>query len=381
MKKSLIAVAVAGAFASTLAYGADTPNIEIYGKADLAVGTISNGLTTNQQLTSQVTKLGFKGAEDLGGGTAAIWQIEQQIDIDNAGSGNSTHNTFAGRNSFLGLKNDAAGTLMAGRHDTPYKESTRSLDVFGDQFADNRHLMGGGTGLNGGAYMDARPGNELMWQSPSWGGVKVAASYAMGAELATTGTQQKGSLYALSAVYDQGKNGPIYAAVAIQNVKYGSAATGQYAATGSLAAGDSLKAVKAGIGYHADAFKVNAVVEKLTSSIAANANANLLGRTDFYVAGQYNINETNDLKAAYTKAGNSGGVANTGATMIGLGFDHYMSKKTSLYAQYVKISNGSAADFQFNNAATTGVTTAVAGAGGTTGTSPKGILVGMKHDF
>ena len=400
MKKSLIAVAVACALASTSAL-ADDGNVTIYGKADLAAGTLSNGLASHGELSSQITKIGFKGSEDLGNGTAAIWQIEQQIDIDNATSGSATHTFWAGRNSFLGLKNDSIGTLMLGRHDTPYKESTRGMDVFGDQFLDNRHLMGGGTctpdatttasgatACSGGAYMDARPGNEIMYVTPTFSGLKVEASYAMGAESTTTSTQQKGGMTSIALMYSQGKQG-LQAAVATQTMKFGSVGTGQWAAPASggsspLAAGDSLTGTKFGVGYNASAFKVNFVYEKISSNIAAPTGghtSNQLGRTDMYLSGQFNIDEMNNVQLAYTKAGNTDGFSATGAKMIGVGFNHYLSKKTNVYIQYQKLSNDANANFQFNNAATDAVTYQVPGATGTTGTSPNGLLIGMRKFF
>ena len=45
------------------------------------------------------------------------------------------------RNTFVGLTG-GFGTAILGRHDTPYKLATRSLDVFADNIADNRSIMG-----------------------------------------------------------------------------------------------------------------------------------------------------------------------------------------------------------------------------------------------
>ncbi|MBI5436847.1 MAG: porin [Nitrosomonadales bacterium] len=369
MQKKIVALAVAAAF-SAPAF-ADNSNFTIYGKVDLAFGSTSNGTVSTNQISSQVTKLGFKGSEGLDDGLAAIWQIEQQIDIDNAGAGNSTKNTLANRNSFLGLKSDSLGTVLLGRHDTPYKIATRNLDVFADQFADNRHLMGGGTSADTGSYMDARPTDELVYLSPNMNGFKAAASYSAGAETASTAAQVKGSLWSLAGMYDQG---PFYGAIAYQNVKYGTAATGQFVPTGAIVAGDSLKGWKLGAGYTMDAFKLNAVYEKITSSMGVTG-VDTLGRADWYLAGQYNFGN-DDVKLAYTRAGDTNGVANTGANMIGLGYDHNLSKRTSVYAQYAKLSNKSGAKFGFNTAATTAATTGVVN-----GVSPTGFMLGMKHTF
>lgn len=367
MQKKVITLAVAAALVVPAVAMAD---VKIYGKADIAFGTTSNGVVSTTQVASQVTKIGLNGSEDLGDGLNAIWQIEQQVDIDDSTRAGAK-NTLATRNSFVGLKSDNMGTVLMGRHDTPYKLATRKLDVFADQIADSRHLMGGGTGLNRGGYMDMRPGDALMYQSPNLSGFEFAALYSAGAETATLATNIKGSLWSLSGSY---KQGAFYGAIAHQKVAYGTAGTGTFAPAGLLAANDSLKASKAGVGYAVtDALKLNMVYEKITSSIGGGG-LNTLGRSNWHLGGEYSMG--NDaIKLAYTRAGDTNSVANTGAKMIGVGYDHNLSKRTALYAQYNKLSNDSAASYGFGSSATT------ATVAGVLGQNISGFMVGMKHAF
>ena len=148
MQKKLIALAIASAI-SAPAF-ADNANFTFYGTADVSYDMVNtgNGTTTangatavngvsKRVVSSNVSKFGFKGAEDLGDGLAAVWQIESLIVLDG-----SATSTFATRNSFAGLKSETFGTVLMGKHDTPYKIATRKLDVFGDNIADNRALLG-----------------------------------------------------------------------------------------------------------------------------------------------------------------------------------------------------------------------------------------------
>lgn len=359
MQKKIIALAVASALVAPAAFA----EVSVYGKADLGIGSTSNGTVTNTQLASQVTKIGFKGSENLGDGLSAVWQIEQQIDINNAGGPNSTKNTLASRNSFLGLKSDSAGTVLMGRHDTPYKIATRNLDVFGDQFADNRHIMGG-VGLNAGGTMDARPGNVIAYITPNLNGFTGAGAYAVNTSTATTAAQDKGTIWSLAGMYDQG---PFYGAIAYQKIGFSNVVGAQYVGV----SGDSVKAWKIGAGYTMDAFKLNAVYEKISSSIGG---ANTLGRSNYNLSGVYSFGN-DDVKLAYTVAGNTNGVAATGAKMIGVGYDHNFSKTTSVYAQYNRIANDSGAAYGFNTAATTAAQAGVAGQ------KTSGFMLGMKHAF
>lgn len=359
MQKKIIALAIASALTAPAAFA----EVTVYGKADLGIGSTSNGTVTNTQLASNVTKFGIKGAEDLGDGLSAVWQIEQQVDINNAGGANSTKNTLASRNSFLGLKSESVGTVLMGRHDSPYKIATRGLDVFGDQFADNRHLMGG-VGASTGATMDARPGNVIAYITPKMSGFTGAAAYAVNTSVATTAAQDKGTIWSLAGMYEQDG---LFAALAYQKVGFSNVPGAQFVGT----SGDSVKGWKIGAGYTFDAFTINGVYEKITSSIAG---IDAVGRKNYNLGGVYKFGN-DDVKLSYTVAGNTGGVANTGAKMIGLGYDHNFSKTTSIYAQYNRIANDAAAAFGFNTAATT------AAQAGVLGQKTSGYMLGMKHAF
>ena len=85
--KQLIIIGLAAAPALALA---DTANVSVYGKADMSYDFINTGTSaagvggvSKNAVSSNVSKLGFKGSEGLGDGLSAIWQIEQQINIDN----------------------------------------------------------------------------------------------------------------------------------------------------------------------------------------------------------------------------------------------------------------------------------------------------------
>lgn len=381
MQKKILVLALAAAISSPAF--ADTANVTVYGTVDMAFGGTTYGAATNgtagtstTQVSSQVTKLGFKGAEDMGDGVSAVWQIEQQLDIDAAGSGKSTHTTFAGRNSYGGLKSDSMGTVLLGIYDTPYKVATRKLDVFADQIPDNRGLMGGGTA---GGLHDARLGNSVAYVSPDMNGFSAAVSYVAGAEAAATSGTIKGSAWSLAGMYNAG---PLYAALAYSAFDVGTAASGTMASgtlsgVGAAAANDKLKAWKLGAGYTMDALQLNLVYEDTSSSIGG---IDKIGRKDWYVAGKYSFGN-DDVKLAYTHAGEVGATAatqlNSGAKQFSLGYDHSMSKRTTVYVQYTKLSNDAAANYTLSSAGSTMNGNAGPGAG----SDPSAWGVGMKHSF
>ncbi len=332
MKKSLIALAVAGAFVAPVAMAEEAT---VYGQMHLSVDHVRSGgspSTKSNQLNSNRSRLGFKGAEDLGGGLSAIWQIESLIDADDGATG-----TMLGtRNTFLGLKSDSMGTILAGRHDTPYKIATRKLDVFANTVADNRDSNGMGAGH------DVRLGNSLVYMSPDMGGVSIAASTVFGAENASG--LKKGSALSLAAMFNMDQ---IYATVAYQNFKAGDAGTGDLGASGTIlpgtASGDKDTAMKVGGGFNMDVFAINAVIERLTEKAVAGGDTK---NTNMYVAGKFNVSPSDAVKVAYTKGGNSKsntGTAIDGIKQMSVGYDHSMSANTTVYALFTKIKTNDTA--------------------------------------
>lgn len=375
MQKKLIALAVAAAF-SAPAF-ADNANFTFYGTADVSYDMVNtgNGTTTangatavngvsKRVVSSNVSKFGFKGAEDLGDGLAAVWQIEQQINFDDAAK-----NTFASRNTFAGLKSETFGTVILGIHDTPYKIATRKLDVFGDNIADNRALIGvkaNGTGQQG---FELRPSNVLAYISPAFAGVSAALATVNLSEGNTSSgpttaqNQAKNSAFSLAVMYDAA---PFYASFAHESHKLE-----------TVAAGANESANRFGLGFTQDMFTVGLVVEKTTDNLGT-AQVNGFGRSAFYLGGKYNIG--NDaVKLAYGKAGVLGSgaaqVADSSATQFSIGYDHGLSKRTKVYALYTKLTNGKGINYGFSQSS---------GAASTTsgfGTSPSAFSLGLKTSF
>src|SRR5271169_4123065 len=105
MQKKILVLAVAAAISAPAL--ADTANVTVYGKVDVSVDSINTGTSTagasgarSNRVESNVSIIGFKGAEDLGDGLAAVWQVESKINVGDAaanGSGTSG-STFGTRN-------------------------------------------------------------------------------------------------------------------------------------------------------------------------------------------------------------------------------------------------------------------------------------------
>lgn len=364
MQKKLIVVALAAAAFSTPAL-AETSNVSIYGTADLSYDFISTGSSvtpaaagmSKNNVSSNVSKLGFKGSEGLGDGLTAVWQIEQQINMDNTGG------TLGTRNTFLGLKSDDMGTVLMGRHDTPYKLATRKLDIFGDSIADNRALLGAVSGKSAQAAFDGRQPDVIAYISPDLSGFTGAIAYvnlnegATGAAVPGTATG-KASALSLAGMY---KADALYAGLGYEEHKLD-----------TVAAGAKESAWKLGLGYDIDALGLGFVYEKTSDNLTAVTAANKFGHNAYYLSANYKMGMS-AIKFAYGKAGQLGATLNSGSNQLSLGYDHGLSKRTKVYAIYSRISNQSAASYGFSQTTATSINGI--------GASPSVFSFGMKHSF
>ena len=305
MKKSLIALAIASAV-SAPAFAA-TSNVDIYGKLHFAVSMYDDQDDTLDQIngvqfSSNASRIGFKGAEDLGGGLSAIWQIESGINID---EGNGS---WASRNTFLGLKGDW-GTVLGGKHDTPLKLVGRAVDLFGDTIADSRNVLGGGS--------DARASNVVAYISPNFSGFNVIAAYVTDftGNTTTAPDADDKDVYNLNATYS---NGPLYIGGA-----YGDGNGHEAAGLGShwrLAAG-----------YTFGNFKVVGQYDSLEDDSTTVGTQN--GDYDAWMLGASYTMGAMVFKGNYM-AGEYDGVNGAEPEQWTVGMDYNLSKRTSVYALY-----------------------------------------------
>jgi len=122
MKKSLLAVAAMTAFAGA---AQAQSSVTIYGILDVGyINQKSDGASSSAttkannsfigQSAEQTSRLGFKGTEDLGGGSSAFFTVETGLQPANA-----TASTWNNRQSFAGLKKNGVGQAAIGTQYTP----------------------------------------------------------------------------------------------------------------------------------------------------------------------------------------------------------------------------------------------------------------------
>ena len=422
MKKSLLALAAMTAFAGA---AQAQSSVTVYGLIDANFsGTHttlnnSNGGATYQNGQKQTTtagfgnsgdsgsRLGFKGSEDLGGGTQAMFTYEVYMyPQDQSLSGDSkAGSTTAGyglynRQSFVGLHKNGVGAATLGLQYTPIFNAQAVTDPGADNNIVGNVVFstGPGTDTNGADTVSAftqRTANTLFLKSDSFAGFTGSAMYTQnnsnttqtGTAAAPVGGNTNASGWGLGADYTWHK---LYVTGAYQALKqlttasnigtpaYGSTSTPWTSPQPGAAVGNAGAAASAvginvqdnqgyiGATYDFGILKAYAqyVTRKATSTQSPNyyvkRSAEQIGVRSF-------ITPAVEAWASaglgrYQAFGASQPTANFNAWQ--LGSNYYLSKRTNLYAIYGQ---------QLFSTAATATATASA--------SVQGYAVGVRHTF
>jgi predicted porin len=202
MNKKLVALAVTSALAAPLAAQAQTANVTLYGRVhatfEVAKGDFSNDDKWYTRVSANSSRIGVRGEEMLGGGTKAIFQIESSVATDGGGG------TLGGRDTFVGLQG-GWGTFKIGNFLAPYDDIH---PIFGNGVAlltsslSAANIWANATNGKGQGGFDARLGNSVRYDSPTFGGLSFAVQYAMPS--AVQESPLRGNTISLSGLWNFG---------------------------------------------------------------------------------------------------------------------------------------------------------------------------------
>lgn len=383
MQKKLIALAVTGLL-STGAF-AQSSAVTVYGVADLSFdvvkssgdpwnfgpgGSGSANVGSHTRVSSNGSYIGFKGTEDLGNGLKALFQFETGLNVDGDKGGNSLFGNGTTRDSFVGLSG-GFGEVKLGTLTTPTRALGLAMDVNAGAtgIGDNKALIN--TSARFGsvfvpfAGFDVRQGNTIQYTTPSMAGFSAAAAYISGEDKRADGFNNPRN----SKAWDLGlnyNNGPILVGAAYAVAK------DNYSWDGKIKNARIAGAYDFGV----------ASVRLLWNQ--TKTEANIGGGFDhkqnvWGIGGTYNVVSNGKLIAQYYAAQdekfNGNKLADTGAKLFEIGYEHSLSKRTMLKLVYARLNNEANADFNF---ATNPVNTAYFNNGGV---DPSGLQIGIRHSF
>ena len=187
MKKSLLAVAAMGAFASA---AQAQSSVTVYGILDVGYvgyntrvapgGKDAVAKNTSNQFnggSESTNRLGFKGTEDLGGGSSAFFTVELGLDPVASTSGFKNSATTENRQSFAGLKKNGLGDFAIGTQYTLVHNAVAATDaggtnnILGDMiYTSSTPTIGSGDAYAAGQSYTIRAQQALTLNSATFAG-------------------------------------------------------------------------------------------------------------------------------------------------------------------------------------------------------------------
>jgi predicted porin len=403
MKKSLVALAVAGVFAAPVAFADVTlsgainvgPMLTSTGDGSSSVAANSpfnpgrpNPNSTNgkgfsqSNLANNYSNFNISSTDDIGGGNSVVLNIQTAIGLGDTGS------AFGNRNSYLGVKGGWGG-LYWGTNENIYEQYMYESDPLDGAvgLGGNLSLLGTpgagtvfdvGQSTNGAGFY-RRTDNGIWYASPSFGGFTFGGTYTLNAHKTASGSATP-RVISLGAQFKP-DGGPFFVNAAYEQHNDLCGLNVIVAGNGSTSCKDT--GLQFGGGVTFGDFSLFARYEMLTykGDNGLGTTLNKYERDAVWVGAKFalptgyigaEIGRAMEANCDRTNAAACSGDG-TGATLFGIGYFHNLSKQSQVQIIASGISNGDAANYVF--------------AGGpahdnnVNGANHKGVFASIKHVF
>jgi predicted porin len=331
----------------------------LYGRLNLDFEYVDARTGTGREpgvtrLSSNTSRVGLRGAEPLGRGLVAVWQIESSV------SGDTGSSVLAGRETFVGIDADW-GTLKVGHFLAPYDDMHA---IFGNvptlttSILSTAAIWSQGTLAKVAGGFDARLANSIRYDSPDLYGFLGSAQLSLGEDA------ERSHVLSLGGIYS---NGPFEGGVAFER--------------NSEVRGPDLDdwALTATAAWNFGSVRVGGVYERLRYETPVGP----LTR-DFFGAGATILAGPGSFYLFWGRAGNGhapsdvrvGGLASgpgSGADQYEASYTYPLSARTLAYVGFVRLANEERASYNFAINPYT--------AGSTAGLRLNGFVAGAVHFF
>lgn len=363
MNKKLLAVAVAGALALPgVALAQSSVTISGFlkmGFDNVKLSNTAKSPSSETRVQDDSSRIVFNVREDLGGGLAAIAQIDWRVTPD-------TGTDAVSGNNHVGLQSKNWGRIFIGRQDIHYFNRESNLAAKGSLKADSISLIafagGGGTPI----AAATRTTNIVHYTTPNWGGFTAIVAYSTnpGAAEADIGSgTRKGRAWHLNPNL-RGSN------YQVGYSYYNAKADG--AGAGSDQRGDRLYGSYSWGGFMLGLAWDKSKIKNGTTGVTTSS------RTAWSLPMSYTWG-AHEIHGHYTKArDDKSTVAQDGAKMLALSYAYNLSKRTSMALTYAKITNDAGAFYQpFTSTGALGNAASAAAPG----EDPRVIAATLRHAF
>jgi predicted porin len=375
MKRSFVAMGALGLLAGA-AQAQVASGLTLYGGVD---GNITRTSATGKPSQWDVrdgglyvSKIGFIGNEDLGGGFRAHFMLESQFNADTgAGSASNSNNTPAGNVTPTGITFNRKATVSLF---TPVGEARIGRDYTSTfvpaTYFDPFFSAGVASATNFQVFYTptlalptlVRVSNSAAYYiPPTW--LPGLYAYAQAAP-----SERGANFIGVGTGY---RKGPLLVSAAIARTEHplvGS--TGLSPAT--VGPDNTLKVWSLGASYNFNGLKPMGFYHSQTFAAFGTtaATTETDRRVDDWLLGFSWAIGVNDIKFAYMRR-NDKGAANNDADQVGLGYAYNLSKRTAVYANFVNIRNHNGAAYNY-------LSSGLAPNAGGTG---RALQSGLSHNF
>jgi predicted porin len=339
MKKSLLALAALTAFAGV---ASAQSSVTLFGVIDAAARNVKNGSASLKTLSTDgmgSSRLGLRGVEDIGGGLRAAFWLEGSVNVDVGGG----QKVGAGRTNQLANGSTANGQdwqrratvsllggfgeIRLGRDYTPDFWNHNVFDPFGTNGVGNSTNLFDASGS--GATTVVRANNSIGYFLPGGlGGVYGQLMVAAGE--GAVGNKHMGFRVGYAA-------GPLNVALA-----YGKTSASEGPAV-------DWKRLNLGASYN---LGFMTLMGQYIMSDTSGGSADGRELTNYVIGANVKAGAQGTFKVSYVRSDGDGKTASEkarDASQIAFGYQHALSKRSSVYAHYGRVSNKTGANWAVAN--------------------------------
>ena len=375
MQKKIIALAVAGLI-SGAAFAQS--NVTIYGIADMSYVNYSdanaNGVESTHQINSgqwKTSRFGLKGSEDLGNDLSAIFQMEFSVPMDVNGS------NVAQRPSWVGLRSKSLGEIRAGNFNTFEDDLLSATSVMFEYntVASPKYVYI----ETAGAESRNTISNAVHYYSPVWDGFQVKAGLSTHAsnsdDVSATGLNSatgNNRVFAAALLYNKG---PLIAGATYEYNKYE-----DYSGRPSTTKLDSGNTWNLAAAYDFGLARVSGAYGRINyaenGSFATGQKVDNRTQWQLGVSAPITPKDLVSINYAHARVSYNDRAPALNDDSIGfwgIGYQHSLSKRTTLYAAYGDISQD---DDNFTKARLDSTSPTTSNAG-----FQSAFALGIRHNF
>lgn len=343
MKKQTVALAVLAATASVA--GAQSLGVGVYGRVNTSIE--SQKLTGSDSVTvlqNNASRWGLRGAEDLGGGMRAFFQLESGFGSDtgeltNNPSRSGSSGGLFNRESFAGITT-GFGSLRGGRMTSPvYFASADYISMHNHDTGTSSDALFAfsATGVNN--------NNSVAYKSPDFAGANVEVAYAFAAGFfpinPAAWQEQPGSDNQTNLqVAVNWVGGPLHlgGGYAVMKDKSGESFTPPVGENK-----DDMFVIR-GL-YEIGAFTIGAYYERAKLQLAGDRRS----RNNYRLAGMYTVGAS-EFHLNFGMADDFDGIDDSAATQFTVAYNYNLSKRTKVYAFYTQIDQDDNTNYYLGSA-------------------------------